>query len=139
MVSLVTEMFCGLEVYNVAAILLPREDMGQRGFVPFATVFLVKRLIFAGSPPSVFHIECGRWDLLIFQIYGDLVSVFPVQKQAENQADNFGCFFINYPKIFVVGVFDISVGGFGCDWLAARPLCADTRFYFLADVAGVPL
>ena len=38
-VSLVTEMFCGLEVYNVAAILLPREDMGQRGFVPFATVF----------------------------------------------------------------------------------------------------
>ena len=49
-VSLVTEMFCGLEVYNVAAILLPREDMGQRGFVPFATVFLVQRLIFLQVP-----------------------------------------------------------------------------------------
>ena len=32
----------------------------------------------------------------------------------------------------------ISVWGFGCDWFSARPLCADTRFYFLADVPCVP-
>ena len=74
-VSFVAEMLCGLEVYNVAAILLPCEDMGQRGFVPLVTVFLVQRLIFTSSPPPVFHVECGGRDLLVFQIYGNLVSV----------------------------------------------------------------
>lgn len=138
-VSLVAEMLCGLEVYNIAAILLPREDMGQRGFVPFATLFLVQRLIFTSSPPPVFHVECGGRDLPVFQIYDDSVSVLPVQKQAEDQADNFGGFFINHPKILVVGVFHISIRGFGGDWLSACPPCADTRFYFLADVAGLPL
>lgn len=37
-VSFVAEMLCGLEVYNVAAILLPCEDMGQRGFVLFVNL-----------------------------------------------------------------------------------------------------
>lgn len=68
--------------------------------------------------------------MLIFQIYGNLVSVFPVQKQAENKADNFGDFFVNQPKILVAGVFDISVWGFGYDLLSACAFCADTRFYF---------
>ena len=67
-----------------------------------------------------------------------LVSVLPVQKQAENKADNFGGFFVNQPEILVAGVFDISVWGFGCDWLSACAFCADTRFYFLADVPCIP-
>ena len=113
-VSLVAEMLCCLEVDYITAILLPREDMGQRGFVPLVTVFLVQRLIFTSSPPTVFHVECGGRDLLIFQIYGNLVSVFPVQKQAENKADNFGGFFVNQPKILVVGVFDIPFAAEQC-------------------------
>ena len=39
-VSFVAEKLCGLEVDYIAAIFLPREGMGQRGFVPFAAVVL---------------------------------------------------------------------------------------------------
>ena len=109
MVSFISEMLCGLEVDHITAILLPCEDMGQRGFVPFVAVFLVQRLVFTSSPPPVFHVESGRWNLFVFQIYGDLVSVLPVQKQAENKADNFGGFFVNQPKILVVGGFHITI------------------------------
>ena len=45
-VSLISEMLCSLEVDYIAAILLPREDMGQGGFIPLVTVILVERLIF---------------------------------------------------------------------------------------------
>lgn len=76
------------EVHHVAAILLPREDIRQRGFVPFVTIILTQRLIFARSPPLVFHVESGEWDLRLHQIYGDLVSVIPVKEQAENKSDN---------------------------------------------------
>ena len=105
----IPEMLCSLEVDHIAAILLPREDIGQGGFVPLAAAILVERLIFTGSPPPVFHIESGGRDLLLCQISGDLVSVFPVQKQAENQTDNLGGFLVDYPKILVVRVFDITV------------------------------
>ena len=69
---------------------LPSQDMGQGGFVPLAAVILIERLIFTSSPSPVFHVKGGRWDLLLRQIYGDLVSVFSVQKQAENKAYHFG-------------------------------------------------
>ena len=52
-----------------------------------------------------------RQDLLLCQIYGDLVSVLPADKQTENQTDNLGGFLVDYPKILVVRVFDITVGG----------------------------
>ena len=45
-VSLISEMLCSLEIDYIAAILLPREDMGQGGFIPLVTVILVERLIF---------------------------------------------------------------------------------------------
>ncbi len=112
---LVAEMLGRFEVHHIAAILLPHEDMGQRGFVPLITVILVQRPVFTRPPPALFHVESGRWDLLVFQIYSDLVPVLPVQKQAENKADNFRGFFVNYPKIFVVRVFHITVWGFGSD------------------------
>ena len=51
-VSLISEMLCGLEVDYIAAILLPREDMGQRGFVPLVAVILIERFIFT-SPMSI--------------------------------------------------------------------------------------
>ena len=137
-VSFVPEMLCCLEVDYITAILLSRKDFCQGRLVPFIAVFLVQRLAFCRSPPPVFHVESRGWDLLIFQIYGNLVSVLPVQKQAENKADNFGGFFVNQPEILVAGVFDISVWGFGCDWLSACAFCADTRFYFLADVPCIP-
>ena len=54
-VMFIPEMLCSLEVDYIAAILLPREDMGQRGFVPLVTVILVERLIFTSSPPAVFQ------------------------------------------------------------------------------------
>ena len=93
------EMLCSLEVDYISAILLPCEDIGQGGFVPLAAVILVERLIFTGSPPPVFHIESGGWDLLLCQIYGDLVAVLPADKQTENQTDNLGGFLVDYPKI----------------------------------------
>ena len=101
-VSLISEMLCGLEVDYIAAILLPREDMGQRGFVPLVAVILIERFIFTSPPPPVFHVECRGRDLLLCQIYGDLVSVFPVQKQTENKAYNLGGFLVDYPKVLVV-------------------------------------
>ena len=104
----IPEMLCSLEVDYIAAILLPCEDIGQGDFVPLAAVILVERLIFTGSPPAVFHVESGGWDLLLCQMYGDLVAVLPADKQTENQADNLGGFLVDYPKILVVRVFDIT-------------------------------
>ena len=138
-VMLIPEMLCSLEVDYIAAILLPCEDIGQGGFVPLAAVILVERLIFTGSPPSVFHVESGGWDLLLCQIYGDLVSVFPADKQTENQTDNLGGFFVDYPKILVVRVFDIAVRGFGDNRLSTHAFGLNARFHFLADVLCVPL
>ena len=127
----IPEMLCSLEVDYIAAILLPREDMGQGGFVPLAAVILVERLIFTGSPPAVFHVESGGWDLLLCQIYGDLVAVFPANKQMENQTDNLGGFLVDYPKILVVRVFDIAVRGFGDIGFPLMPLVLMPVFTFL--------
>ena len=132
-------MLCGLEVYHIATILLPREDMGQGGFVPLAAVILVERLIFTSAPPAVFHVESGGRDLRLCQIYGDLVAVFPVQKQTENQTDNSGGFLVDNPKILVVRGFDIAIGGFGGNRLSTHALRLNAGLYFLADVLCVPL
>ena len=138
-VMFIPEMLCSLEVDYIAAILLPCEDIGQGGFVPLAAVILVERLIFTGSPPSVFHVESGGWDLLLCQIYGDLVAVLPADKQTENQTDNLGGFLVDYPKILVVRVFDIAVRGFGDNRLSTHAFGLNARFHFLADVLCVPL
>ena len=138
-VPLVPEMLCSLEVDYIAAILLPCEDIGQGGFVPLAAVILVERLIFTGSPPAVFHVESGGRDLLLCQIYGDLVAVLPTDKQTENKAYNLGGFLVDYPKILVVRVFDIAVRGFGDNRLSTHAFGLNARFHFLADVLCVPL
>ena len=65
-VPLVPEMLCSLEVDYIAAILLPREDMGQGGFVPLVTVILIERLVFTRSTSPVFHVESGGRNLLVF-------------------------------------------------------------------------
>ena len=96
--------------------------MGQGGFVPLVAVILIERLVFTRSPSPVFHVESGGRDLLVFQIYGDLVAVFPADKQTENKAHNLGGFFVDYPKILVVWVFDIAVGGFGGNRLSTHAL-----------------
>ena len=138
-VPLVAEVLCGLEVDNITAILLPCEDMGQGGFVPLIAVGLIERPVFTGSPPAVFHVESGGWDLLVFQMHGDLVAVFPADKQTENQTDNLGSFLVDYPKILVVRVFDIAVRGFGGNRLSAHAFGLNARFHFFADVLCVPL
>ena len=138
-VPLVPEMLCSLEVDYIAAILLPCKDMGQSGFVPLVTVILIERPVFARSPPALFHVECGRWDLRLRQIYGDLVAVFPVQKQAKNQTDNSGGFLVDYPKILVVRGFDIAIESFGGNRLSTHALRLNAGLYFLADVLCVPL
>ena len=58
-----------------------------------------KRHVFTRSPSPVFHVESGGRDLLLCQIYGDLVAVLPTDKQAENKAYNLGSFLVDYPKI----------------------------------------
>ena len=45
-VMFIPEMLCSLEVDYIAAILLPRKDMGQGGFVPLVAVILIERLVF---------------------------------------------------------------------------------------------
>ena len=80
----------------------------------------------------------GR-DLLLCQIYGDLVTVLPTDKQTENQTDNLGGFLVDYPKILVVRVFDIAVRGFGDNRLSTHAFGLNARFHFLADVLCVPL
>ena len=102
-VPLVAEVLCGLEVDNITAILLPREDMGQGGFVPLIAVILIERPVFTRSPSPVFHVESGGRDLLVFQIYGDLVAVLPADKQTENKAHNLGGFLVDYPKSLLSG------------------------------------
>ena len=138
-VPLVAEVLCGLEVDNITAILLPCEDMGQSGFVPLVTVILIERPVFTRSPPALFHVECGRWDLRLREIYGNLVSVFSVQKQAKNQTNNSGGFLVDNPKILVVRGFDIAIGGFGGNRLSTHALRLNAGLYFLADVLCVPL
>ena len=91
-VPLVPEMLCGFEIDYISAILLPCKDMGQGGFVPLAAVILIERLVFTRPTSSVFHVESGGRDLLLCQIYGDLVAVLPTDKQAENKAYNLGGF-----------------------------------------------
>ena len=124
---------------NPAVLLLVLAVMGGADFVPLAAVILVERLIFTGSPPAVFHIESGGWDLLLCQIYGDLIAVLPTDKQTENQTDNLGGFFVDYPKILVVRVFDIAVRGFGDNRLSTHAFGLNARFHFLADVLCIPL
>ena len=124
-------MLCSLEVDYISAILLPCEDIGQGDFVPLAAVILVERLIFTGSPPAVFHVESGGRDLLLCQIYGDLVAVLPTDKQAENKAYNLGGFFVDYPKILVVRVFDIAVRGFVDNRLSTHAFGLMPVFTFL--------
>ena len=138
-VPLVPEMLCSLEVDYIAAILLPREDMGQGDFVPLVAVILIERLVFTRSPSPVFHVESRGRDLLLRQIYGDLVAVLPADKQTENKAHNLGGFLVDYPKILVVRVFHIAVGGFGGNRLSAHALRFNAGLYFLADVLCVPL
>ena len=138
-VMFIPEMLCSLEVDHIAAILLPCEDIGQGGFVPLAAVILVECLIFTGSPPAVFHVESGGRDLFLCQIYGDLVSVFPVQKQTENKAYNLGGFLVDYPKVLVIRGFDIAVRGFGDNRLSTHAFGLNARFHFLADVLCIPL
>ena len=67
-VMFIPEMLCSLEVDYIAAILLPRKDMGQSGFVPLVAVILIERLVFTRSPSPVFHVESGGRDLLLRQI-----------------------------------------------------------------------
>ena len=77
--------------------------------------------------------------MLLRQIYGDLVAVLPADKQTENKAHNLGGFLVDYPKILVVRVFHIAVGGFGGNRLSAHALRFNAGLYFLADVLCVPL
>ncbi len=120
-VSLVAEMLCGLEVDYITAIFLPREDICQGRLVPFVTVILVEHPVFTRPPPAFFHVESGGWDLLIFQIYGDLVSVLPVQK----------LFLMNLPY---------ALAGYFCDkiaWLWRVSPGQDASAKAMAVMAGM--
>lgn len=134
----VPEMLCSFEADYISAILLSCKDIGQGDFVSLAMVILVKRLTFTSSPSPVFYIEDGGRGLFLCQIYGDLVTVFPVDEQMESQTDNLGGLFVDYPKILAIRAFDITVRGFGGNRFFTHTFGLNTRFYFLVDVLCVP-
>ena len=95
-------MLCSLEVDYIAAILLPREDIGQGGFVPLAAVILVERLIFTGSPPPVSCIESGGG----FALFSDIRRFgcgSSADKQTEIRRTTSAASLVDYQKSLLSG------------------------------------
>src|SRR3712207_5493728 len=96
-VALIPVMLRRFEVRHVAAILLSCENAGQGRLVPMIAVFLVQISAFCCSSVVLLEVKGGRQDFLIFQIDGDLISIFTLHEKTENQADNGGGFLVDYP------------------------------------------
>ena len=126
----------GLEVENVAAILLQRQDFGYGGTVPLGNGLL---LALSGALDALFQsIGTRGKDFIPFKLRGDLRCPVALQGYTVNPPNHLGGFIVHNPSFRIVGVFDVTMGR-----LAHRFTCipldlvADTPF--LADVAGVPL
>jgi hypothetical protein len=52
-----------------------------------------------------------------------------LHNHVKDTANNNGGFFVNNPKIFIVGVFFIPIKRNGSDGLAAHALCSISRFH----------
>ena len=126
----------GLEVENVTAILLQRQDFGHGGTVPLGSGLL---LSLSGALDALFQ-PIGTWgkDFVLFKLGCNLFRSVALQGHAVNPPNHLGGFVIYDPLFRIVGVFDVTVGR-----LAHRlarislDLVADTPL--LADVTGVPL
>ena len=126
----------GLEVENVAAILLQRQDFGYGGTVPLGNGLL---LALSGALDALFQsIGTRGKDFIPFKLRGDLLRSVALQGHAVNPPNHLGGFVIYDPSFRIVGVFDVTVGRLA-HRLACIPLdlVADTPLF--ADVAGVPL
>ena len=126
----------GLEVENITAILLQRQDFGHGGTVPLGRRLL---LALSGALNALFQpIGTRGKDFIPFKLRGDLLRPVALQGHAVNPPNHLGGFIIYDPSFRIVGVFDVTVGRLA-HRLACIPLdlVADTPF--LADVAGVPL
>lgn len=126
----------GLEVENVTAILLQRQDFGHGGTVPLGSGLL---LTLSRALDALFQpIGTRGKDFIPFKLRGDLLRSVALQGHAVNPPNHLGGFVIYDPSFRIVGVFDVTVGR-----LAHRlarislDLVADTPLF--ADVAGVPL
>lgn len=126
----------GLEVEDIAAILLQGQYLCDGGAVPFC-----RRLLLALSGPLDTLLEPvgprGE-DTFPLKLGGDLLRPKPVQGHAVNVSDHLGRFIVYDPTLRIVRVFDVPVGrlshrltGVPLDLVADAPL--------LADIAGVPL
>lgn len=61
----------------------------------------------------LFYVECGRWDLCVFQIYGDLVSVFPSRnRQKIRWTTSVASVAIGFLLILFVYVFSVLSNDF---------------------------
>ena len=126
----------GLEVENVTAIFLQRQDFGHGGTVPLGSGLL---LALSGTLDALLQPISARCkDFIPFKLRGDLLCPVALQGHTVNPPNHLGGFVLHDPAFRIVRVFDVPVGR-----LAHRltrislDLVADTPL--LADVAGVPL
>lgn len=126
----------GLEVENVAAILLEGEYLRDGGAVPHGRPAL---LAFAGALDALFKpIGSRREDLFLRQLHRDLLCPEALQGHAVNPPHHLGRFFIHDPAFRIVGVLDVAIGRLAHRLArVALDLVADAPL--LADIAGVPL
>ena len=126
----------GLEVENVAAILLQREDVGNGGAVPHirSAELASPRSIDALFPP----IGNGGKDLFFGENRGDLLCSITVCSHTEDTAHHLGGLLVHDPPFRIVRILLIAVGRWPHRLTSVTlDFVADPAL--LADVAGVPL
>ena len=126
----------GLEIEDVAAILLKGKDAGDSGAVPHTGTaqFTLSWAIDALLTP----VSDGGEDFLLGQFCGDLLCSIALQGHAVNPADYLGCLLIHDPPFRIIRVLFVAVGRRSHRLAGvALDLVADSAL--LADVAGVPL
>lgn len=126
----------GLEIEDVAAILLKGKDAGDSGAVPHTGIaqFTLSWAIDALLTP----VSDGGEDFLLGQFCGDLLCSIALQGHAVNPVDYLGCLLIHDPPFRIIRVLFVAVGRRSHRLAGvALDLVADSAL--LADVAGVPL
>ena len=126
----------GLEVEDIAAILLQGQYLCDGGAVPFR-----RRLLLAFSGPLDALLEPigprGE-DTFPLKLGGDLLRPKPVQGHAVNVSDHLGRFIVHDPTLRIVGVFNVPVGRLS-HRLTSVPLDLVADAPLLTDIASVPL
>ena len=98
----------GLEVENVTAVFLQRQDFGHSGTVPLGSGLL---LTLSGPLDALFQpIGTRGKDFIPFKLRSDLLRPVALQGHAVNPPNHLGGFIIHNPSFRIVGVFNVTVG-----------------------------